>query len=610
MPRTAVILAAGMASRLEPYSSDSPKCLFELDPGVTILSFIISQLREVGVERIIVVTRPEFASIIESYGVEVRVNSERGSGNLYSFLVGAEGIEEDFILLMSDHIFELEVLRRLIKGRSERSFTLCLDRNPGWEKVREGLKVVVEDGKIVDAGKESSPRCGIDTGLFYCSRGSVKMAREAINERGVQASISDVLKLAIERGDVSYVDVTGLLWADIDTPEDLEEARALYPKILRKSLRKPEDGPVSVLINRPISTRISTFIYRRGFYISPNAVSFISFLTCILGSFLFLLGFNLLSGLVIQLSSILDGIDGELARLFGTKTKFGALLDSILDRYADLAVVISAALALKMDSFTLLIALISAANVFTVSYVSKLSGTEIRKYSFSTRDVRLLVAAVAMAAGVPWAFLYYMALFPTGFATAVLLISKRETLAPAKRERRKPLPEVEVKKPSEAAKNITTILLSSFKLIILILAVRGISWLMRGMAIMELDGYTLKVPDVLSLVEIIVIVYFGYRILMASKFFVDRASERLVEKLGATHTAVRRILLDLMYTFFLAVMLIEIPRGISHVPIIGGALEKAFAFAILMMMALILYDLMKTLYRSLKGIIEGFAEKV
>ena len=80
MPRTAVILAAGMASRLEPYSYDAPKCLFELDPGVTILGFIISQLKEVGIERIIVVTRPEFVDMIKNYGVEVRVNKERGSG--------------------------------------------------------------------------------------------------------------------------------------------------------------------------------------------------------------------------------------------------------------------------------------------------------------------------------------------------------------------------------------------------------------------------------------------------------------------------------------------------------------------------------------------------
>ena len=82
---------------------------------------------------------------------------------------------------MSDHLFELEVLRRLLRGRKGKSFILCLDRNPGWERVREGLRVVVKDGKIVDTGKESSPRCGVDTGLFYCSKGAVEMAKEVIN---------------------------------------------------------------------------------------------------------------------------------------------------------------------------------------------------------------------------------------------------------------------------------------------------------------------------------------------------------------------------------------------------------------------------------------------
>ncbi|PNV78194.1 MAG: hypothetical protein C0200_02320 [Thermoproteota archaeon] len=167
-----------------------------------------------------------------------------------------------------------------------------------------------------------------------------------------------------------------------------------------------------------------------------------------------------------------------------------------------------------------------------------------------------------------------------------------------------------MKKQSEAMRNITTILLSSFKLVILVLAIRGISWLMRGVEIIELSGYIVRASDVLSLVEIIVIVYFGYRIIMASKFFVDRASERLVERLGATHTAVRRILLDLVYASFFAVMLLEIPHRIASVPAVGGALEKVIAFAILMIMALILYDLMKTFYRSLKGIIEEFAERV
>jgi CDP-diacylglycerol--glycerol-3-phosphate 3-phosphatidyltransferase len=36
---------------------------------------------------------------------------------------------------------------------------------------------------------------------------------------------------------------------------------------------------------------------------------------------------------------VLDGVDGQLARLTGRSSRTGAFLDSVLDRYADLAVV-------------------------------------------------------------------------------------------------------------------------------------------------------------------------------------------------------------------------------------------------------------------------------
>ena len=45
----------------------------------------------------------------------------------------------------------------------------------------------------------------------------------------------------------------GAWWHDLDTPEDVRAARLS----LRRSLGKPADGPVSRLVNRPISTRIS-----------------------------------------------------------------------------------------------------------------------------------------------------------------------------------------------------------------------------------------------------------------------------------------------------------------------------------------------------------------
>ena len=43
-----VIIAAGVASRLKPYSNEMHKCLMELEPNVTILDFILNRLEKIS----------------------------------------------------------------------------------------------------------------------------------------------------------------------------------------------------------------------------------------------------------------------------------------------------------------------------------------------------------------------------------------------------------------------------------------------------------------------------------------------------------------------------------------------------------------------------------
>ncbi|GAI18852.1 unnamed protein product [marine sediment metagenome] len=77
------------------------------------------------------------------------------------------------------------------------------------------------------------------------------------------------------------------------------------------------------------------------FPISPNIITIISFVTGLVAAFMFIKGnyfFTLFAGLLVQLSSIIDGCDGEIARLKFQGTPFGAWFDTILDRYVDTAI--------------------------------------------------------------------------------------------------------------------------------------------------------------------------------------------------------------------------------------------------------------------------------
>ncbi|MBN2396930.1 MAG: CDP-alcohol phosphatidyltransferase family protein [Deltaproteobacteria bacterium] len=69
--------------------------------------------------------------------------------------------------------------------------------------------------------------------------------------------------------------------------------------------------------------------------VSPNTISLVSLAASFAACILYARGTFFAGGLVLLLSGFLDTLDGTIARLAGRSTRFGALLDSVLDRYAD-----------------------------------------------------------------------------------------------------------------------------------------------------------------------------------------------------------------------------------------------------------------------------------
>lgn len=109
-------------------------------------------------------------------------------------------------------------------------------------------------------------------------------------------------------------------------------------KILIQSLTKPTDGWVSRNLNRPISTLVSRVLAHTS--ITPNQFTiFTGFIGLATGYFLALGGYwyYLIGGFLFHLTSILDGVDGELARLKFKSSPFGQWLDTLVDNLSYLA---------------------------------------------------------------------------------------------------------------------------------------------------------------------------------------------------------------------------------------------------------------------------------
>lgn len=116
---------------------------------------------------------------------------------------------------------------------------------------------------------------------------------------------------------------------DITSAQDAE-------KRLWLDCRKPLDGIVSRHLNRYVSLWISSRIARWG--IHPNHISIVTFSLGILAGVLAAMGgywYLLLAGVVFQINSIIDGCDGELARVKYEFSVLGEWLDTISDDLSD-----------------------------------------------------------------------------------------------------------------------------------------------------------------------------------------------------------------------------------------------------------------------------------
>ena len=113
-------------------------------------------------------------------------------------------------------------------------------------------------------------------------------------------------------------------------------------------LGKPSDGPVSRHLNRRVSSLVTTHIIVKT-SLTPNQLTVLIFLFSMLAFPAYLSGLYWLGALIAQLGSMLDGCDGELARLKNMSTPQGAFYDSVLDRYVDIATTAALTARLALD---------------------------------------------------------------------------------------------------------------------------------------------------------------------------------------------------------------------------------------------------------------------
>ena len=331
----AVVLAAGLGTRMGKLTEEIPKGLLKI-AGREIVYRSMKILENLGVKEFIVITNPKYKEKYEEflkregfkYKIVLNNHPERGNG--YSLYLAKDYVDGKFALIMSDHIYEEEFLKEAIKKEG-----LIIDKEGKYIDADEATKVLVENGRVKDIGKKLKNWDGFDTGFFILTPEIFKYAEEVVKEKEL-VELSEIVK----RAKLKVSEVSGYFWMDVDTQEEMKIAKHY---LIKTAVKGTGDGFISRLINRKISTEISEYLVD---YLTPNQITVLTFLFGLFSAVVVLFSIPL-GGILYQISSILDGVDGEIARASMRTSKLGGYIDSILDRYVDFAFLLALAYAIK-----------------------------------------------------------------------------------------------------------------------------------------------------------------------------------------------------------------------------------------------------------------------
>ncbi len=236
MINTAVILAAGLGSRLGNHTTLKPKGFMHVD-DFTLIDRSINLLINSGIERILIGTG-YLSEVYEEYAQQypqiqcVKSDLYETTSSMYTLYNIRDNISDDFLLLESDLLYEQRALNEILEDNHD-------DIVLGSGKTTSGDEVYIQtdnNSNLVNMSKDASELVTIDTELVGISKVSIKRYLMMCNlfEAEPNKKIDyEYIMVQSSRLEPFYVkNVTDLVWCEIDDDNHLQRALTqILPKI-------------------------------------------------------------------------------------------------------------------------------------------------------------------------------------------------------------------------------------------------------------------------------------------------------------------------------------------------------------------------------------------
>ena len=245
----AIIIAAGSGKRISEDVKDLPKSLLTVN-GKPIIAYQIQALKQVGIKNIVVITGIHD----EKFGIEnvhyIKDHYYNEHDILGSLMEAKDFLKNDVLVLYSDIIFELKILKQILDSKGDISIAIDMT----WEKMYEGRtehpkseaeNVQLSKAKKIIKIKKNIKNENNDVGEFlgimkfspYGSGVFVKQYEELRKTHVgtfqqapsvLKAYLTDMIQELVDSQiDVEAVIISGK-WCEIDTNQDLERVQKIF----------------------------------------------------------------------------------------------------------------------------------------------------------------------------------------------------------------------------------------------------------------------------------------------------------------------------------------------------------------------------------------------
>lgn len=248
-----LIIAAGQGSRLRQKAESKPLVPLQ---GTPLIEHVISSARRGGVDEFFVVsgyqgellrTHLDSVATRDEVGIHHIVNERWREPNGISVLRAKDQIDEPFILLMSDHLFDPTIIEQLVTHKlPPAGVILATDANLDNPLIdlSDVTRVYEKNGLIKEIGKGITMYNAFDTGIFLCSSALFR-ALETSVQRDQDASLSAGIRVLAESNSAMCADIGQRFWLDVDDSRTFVKAEVALDQMSKRT-------------NPPMYTNLST----------------------------------------------------------------------------------------------------------------------------------------------------------------------------------------------------------------------------------------------------------------------------------------------------------------------------------------------------------------